>query len=112
MTTEINAAEKERLKESVIQWKSSEEKIKSKLNGRVGKKKELEEERQTMEDKISDINARFEYRRNRQTRLEMAKKQLATLEREKKDLPALKQNAEKAILVQFAFFNCNCLMLL
>lgn len=100
MTTEINAQEKERLHESVVQWKSQDKKLESQVRSRAGKKVELEEERQTVEDKIRDINARVEYRKNLQQRMEIAKKQLFTLEREKKDLVFLKQNSQAAILVR------------
>lgn len=99
MTTEINAQEKERLHESVVQWRSQEKKLEGQVRIRASKKLELEEERQTVEDKIRDINARVEYRKNLQQRMEIAKKQLSTLEREKKDLKVIQLNTRNTILV-------------
>ncbi|ODM86856.1 Structural maintenance of chromosomes protein 5 [Orchesella cincta] len=97
MTTKINDNEKQSLHEQVSVWRT-EEKLEAQVSGRKRKKAELEEAKQTVEDQIRDINARIEYRRNLVGRLEVAKKTLSLLDRERKDLDNLKQITDAAVV--------------
>ncbi|CAL8094894.1 unnamed protein product [Orchesella dallaii] len=98
LTTKINATEKHNLHENVKQWRIEEKELDDLIIGRKQRKEELEEERQTIEDKVRDINARIQYRKNLLQRLDSARKQIDLLQRERKNLDDLKGDTDKAVL--------------
>lgn len=103
MTTEINANEKQRLNESVLEWKAQDKQLEAQIRGRGVEKARLDDERSKKEDMIRDIKARIDYTIGTQRKLEMARKNHLQLERESKDLEGMRKKTQEIIGVIINF---------
>jgi DNA repair exonuclease SbcCD ATPase subunit len=94
-TTEINAAERERLEEQVRDAASTKSGIEQRLKVRRTELNSLEESRAAKEEELSGAKKKVEYKKQLVGKIAQAKRGKEQLERNVPDLQALRQKAQK-----------------